>query len=48
MFFLKNTDETEPEELEIPNCSKPCPLDVLYNITTDVRPVDWYKECMID
>lgn len=45
MFMLNNTELTEPNELQIPNCSLPCPLYKLYEITEDVRPVDWEKEC---
>lgn len=49
MFYLKNTDLKEPEELQIPHCSTPCALEKLFDITKHlhISPNEWEKECLV-
>lgn len=50
-FFLiqvsyKNTTE-EPLLMTLPGCASLCPLDNFINLTRDVVPEDWHKECLM-
>ncbi|XP_075211914.1 prostatic acid phosphatase-like isoform X1 [Lycorma delicatula] len=47
IFYLENASQTQPNELQIPDCLTPCPLDTLLNITEYVRSVDWDEQCKI-
>lgn len=43
----KNTTE-EPILMTLPNCTTLCPLNEFINLTKNVVPEDWEKECLTD
>nr|CAD7398450.1 unnamed protein product [Timema cristinae] len=43
--FYRNSTEHEPYLLTLPKCSSSCPLDTFIQLTRDLIPQDWKKEC---
>jgi prostatic aicd phosphatase len=46
--FLRNSTTTAPHRLMVPGCDEFCPLSKLVELTSDVIPEDWDKECESD
>lgn len=44
-LLYSNNTKVQPQELQIPNCAKPCTLADFVNKTLDVIPIDWDAEC---
>ena len=47
-LFYKNETASEPYHLAMPGCELNCPLRTFLNLTSDLIPSDWPKECGID
>lgn len=45
-MFYRN-DSSEPYAVSLPGCSQRCPLQDFMNLTRDIIPQDWHKECQI-
>ncbi|ROI83820.1 Lysosomal acid phosphatase [Anabarilius grahami] len=46
-MFYRNDSAVEPYAVSLPNCSQHCPLQKFVDLTRDVIPQDWNKECEI-
>ncbi|XP_068098996.1 testicular acid phosphatase homolog isoform X2 [Hyperolius riggenbachi] len=44
-MFYRNESNNEPYELQLPNCTFPCPLQLFTKLLAPVIPQDWAKEC---
>lgn len=48
-LFYKNSTATKFPALEIPNCSKKCPLEKLYEIHREILPTKAFdEECALE
>nr|CAD7462685.1 unnamed protein product [Timema tahoe] len=43
--FYRNSTEHDPYLLTLPKCSPSCPLDTFIQLTQDLIPQDWQREC---
>lgn len=47
MFYRNDSSVSEPYAVSLPGCSQRCPLQDFLNLTRDVIPQDWNRECQI-
>lgn len=46
-MFYRNDSSVEPYAVSLPLCAQRCPLQDFLDLTRDVIPQDWNKECQI-
>jgi len=47
MFYRNDSTVPEPYAVSLPRCSQRCPLQDFVNLTLEVIPQDWNKDCQI-
>ncbi|XP_051579789.1 lysosomal acid phosphatase isoform X1 [Myxocyprinus asiaticus] len=47
MFYRNDSSVPEPYAVSLPGCSQRCPLEDFLNLTHEVIPQDWKRECQI-
>jgi lysosomal acid phosphatase len=46
-IFYRNDTRAEPQELKLPTCADPCTLPDFVEMTKDLIPIDYEKECQV-